>query len=59
MTARKKKGIGFLITAGIFAIVGGVFIGTDVTPEWVGLLTQGIGLIAGLLGFKIVSPDTE
>jgi len=59
MTDRKKKGIGFLITAGIFAIVGGVFIGTDATPEWTGMLIQGIGLIAGLFGFVVVYPDTE
>jgi ABC-type uncharacterized transport system permease subunit len=59
MTDRKKVGIGFLITSVIFAVVGGTFLATEVTPQWIALLIDGIGLVAGLLGFKVVYPDKD
>ena len=59
MTARKKKGIGYCISGAVFLAVGGVFIGLETTPDFVSLLIQGVGMIAGLLGFTTVFPDTD
>lgn len=59
MTDRKKKGIGFLISGVVFLGVGGVFIGLDVTPDWLAMVIQGVGLIANLLGFATVFPDQD
>lgn len=59
MTARKKRGIGLVISGVVTAVVGGIFIGTEATPEWVALVVQGVGMIAGLLGFTTVFPDTD
>ena len=59
MTARKKKGIGYIISGAIFVGVGGVFIGMETTPDFVSLIIQGVGMIASLLGFTTVFPDTD
>ena len=59
MTDRKKKGIGFLISGVVFLGVGGVFIGMEVTPDWLAMVIQGVGLIANLLGFATVFPDRD
>lgn len=59
MTARKKRGIGFLISGVVFAVVSGIFLGTEVTPDWVGTVVGIIGLVANALGFTTVFPDTE
>lgn len=58
MTTRQKTGIGLVIGGVLALLVGGVFLGTEVTPEWVGFLVQGVGVIADLLGFKVVLPNT-
>ena len=59
MTARKKKGIGFGISAVAFALASAVFIGWDVTPDWVNTALNLVAVIAGALGFSTVYPDTE
>jgi ABC-type uncharacterized transport system permease subunit len=59
MEARKRKGIGFMISGVVFLGVGGALFGTDVTPDWLPVVVQGIGLIANLLGFTTVFPDTD
>ena len=59
MTARKKKGIGLLISGVVFAVVGGVFIGLEVTPAWVDTALVLVGVVANALGFVVVFPDTE
>lgn len=59
MTDRKKRGIGFLISGVVFAVVGGIFLGTEVTPDWVGTVVGIVGLVANALGFVTVFPDTE
>ena len=59
MTGRKKKGIGYIISGAVFVAVGAVFMGTTVTPDWLALVVQGIGLVANLIGFTTVFPDTE
>ena len=59
MAPRKKKGIGYLISGGVFVGVGVVMVAFTATPDWLGIVVQGIGLIANLLGFTTVFPDTE
>lgn len=57
MDNRKKRGIGYMISGVVFLAVGGAMVGTDVTPEWLSLVVQGVGLIANMLGFATVFPD--
>jgi hypothetical protein len=59
MTPRKKKGIGFIVTAALFAVAGGVFVGTDVTPDWLNVVFAGISALAGVFGLVIIVPDTK
>lgn len=59
MTARKKKGIGFLISGAVFVVAGGVFLGMPVTPDWLGPVMGLVGLVANFLGFVVVFPDVE
>jgi len=59
MDTRKKKGIGYIISGTVFVAVGAVFVGLPATPDWVGVVVQGIGLIANLLGFTTVFPDVK
>jgi len=59
MTSRKKKGIGYIISGTVFLGVGAAFLGFETTPDWLALVVQGVGLIANLLGFSTVFPDTE
>ena len=59
MTPRKKKGIGFLVSAGLFALVGGIFVGVEVTPDWVTTVLGIVSAIATALGLVIVIPDTK
>jgi len=59
MTDRKKKGIGFLITGGLFAVVGLVLVIATETPDIIGTIISIAGMIGEALGFKIVYPDVE
>lgn len=59
MTPRKKRGVGYIISGVVFVGVGGVLFGTDASPDWLPVVVQGIGLIANLLGFTTVFPDTD
>ena len=59
MTARKKKGIGFLISGAVFIVAGGVFVGVPTTPDWLVPVMGLVGLIANFLGFVVVFPDIE
>lgn len=59
MTPRKKKGIGFLVTAGLFALAGGIFVGMDATPDWLNTVMGIASAIATALGLVIVVPDTK
>ena len=59
MTDRKKTGIGFGITAGVFALFAVVNISLEVTPEWVSQVVGLVSLVAGFFGFKTVYPDAE
>ena len=59
MTARKRKGIGLLISGVVFAVVGSIFIGLEATPAWVDTALVLIGVLANTLGFVTVFPDTD
>lgn len=59
MDPRKKKGIGFIVTAALFATAGGVFIGTSATPDWLNVVFAGISALAGVFGLVIIVPDTK
>jgi hypothetical protein len=59
MTDRKKKGIGFFVSGGVFVAAGAVFTFMSATPEWFVTTIQVIGIVAGALGFKLVFPDVE
>ena len=59
LSARKKKGLGMLISGVVFLAVGGVFMAVDTTPDWLAVVMQAVGVIGNLLGFKIVFPDTD
>lgn len=59
MTARKKKGLGTMISGGIFIAVGAIIAFTTATPEWVPTVLSVIGLVGNALGFGLVFPDHE
>lgn len=59
MTPRKKKGIGFIVTAALFAVAGGVFIGTAATPSWLDIVFAGVSALASVFGLVIIVPETK
>ena len=58
MDARKKKGIGFIVSGVATALVGAVLVTTTATPEWVTLALTIAGSVGSVLGFTFVFPDT-
>jgi len=52
MTARKKKGIGYWISGGVFLAVGTVLFALDTTPAWVNIALQAAGLLANLFRLR-------
>ena len=59
MTDRKKKGIGFFITGGVFLIAGFIYATMSADPSWFATAITLVGLIAEFFGFKTVFPDTD
>lgn len=59
MTDRKKKGIGFLISAVAFGIAGSFLVFATQTPVWVAQALDIVAIVAAALGFVIVFPDKE
>jgi hypothetical protein len=58
MTDRQKKGIGFIATAVLFAIAGGVLLATVSTPAWVSIVIDGAVAVLGIVGIVIsAKPD--
>ena len=57
LAPRKKKGIGFLIGGLAFLAAGGVYIGLEVTPDWLSIVFLAVGAVGGVLGFSVVFPD--
>lgn len=59
MTPRKKTGIGFFISGGLFIGGGVIFYFLPATPVWLPMVFSIVGYIASTLGFKIVFPDVD
>lgn len=55
MNDRQKKGVGFLATAGVFAIAGGVLLVFPVTPVVVPVLLDAAVALLALFGIFIVA----
>lgn len=58
MTDRKKKGIGFLVGAGLFLTGGVVFLAVPTTPDWLGVVFGVVSAVAQVLGIVAIVPDT-
>jgi hypothetical protein len=58
MTARQKKGVGFLISGLVFVLAGFVFIKFAQTPDWVSVLISAVGGAAGAVGVTLSLPST-
>lgn len=59
MTSRQKKGIGFGVSGAAFIAAAIVMFTSAVTPDWLASIFNIAGVIAGALGFVIVTPNTE
>lgn len=57
MTARKKKAVGFGISAGLFALMAGIFGFTDVTPDWVNNVMAVVAAVSAALGLTVEIPE--
>jgi len=57
MTSRKKKAVGFGVTAALFALFAGIFGFTDADPSWLGNLVAIVAAVAGAVGLSIVIPE--
>jgi hypothetical protein len=55
MTDRQRKGIGFLATAGVFAVAGGVLLLFQVTPTWVPVLIDAAVAVLAVFGIVITA----
>jgi len=56
MTARKKKGLGFIVSGGVFLIAGVICFATQATPVWFPTVISVIGLVANGLGLVTTFP---
>jgi len=59
MTARKKRGISFFITGGVFIIFGAITTITLEDPTWLAFIPVVIGFFVDFFGFQVVFPDKE
>ena len=58
LSDRQKKGIGFLVTAGVFGLAGAVLLIFQITPTWVPVVLDLAVVVAGVLGISgIVKPE--
>lgn len=57
MTARKKKGLAFMITGVVTAGVGAILYFVPATPAWVPVALSLITAVCGVLGIAFVAPD--
>lgn len=59
MTARKKRGVGFLISGGAFIVGSVLCFTTMVDPGWFPIALAIVGMLANFFSFKTVFPDTK
>lgn len=56
MTTRQIRGIGFFITAALFAIAGVIFTFFPSTPSWVDVVFQCVTAVTTVVGIVITVP---
>ena len=56
MSARKKLGLGMVITGALFLVVGLVTIFTTAAPTWVPMVLALVAAVAGVFGLAITLP---
>jgi len=59
METRKRHGLGLMINGVLFVVAGAVVFGTAITPVWLPVAIQVIGVVSEVLGFKLVYPDHD
>lgn len=59
MTARKKRGVGFLVGGSVTIVFGVLFLTGEATPDWAMRGVVLLGAVLDALGFKAVFPDVE
>jgi len=57
MDPRKKKAIGFLITGGLFFLVGLVTLAVPTTPSWLPVLLEIVASVTLILGISVQLPE--
>lgn len=55
LSDRQKKGIGFLVVAGLFGLAGAILLAFSVTPVWVPTVLNLIVVVAGAVGIAVVA----
>ena len=59
LTARQKKGIGYLVGAAILALAGAALLIWTATPTWVPTVLNVAVAVAAVLGITVIAvPDT-
>lgn len=59
LTDKEKKGIGFLVSAIFFAVIGLITLLATGIPMWVPVIFDAVILVAGAFGIiAIVKPET-
>lgn len=59
MTARKKRGVGFLVGGLVTIVFGVLFLSGETTPGWAMQGVVLLGAVLEALGFTAVFPDVE
>ena len=57
MEPRKKKAIGFLITGGLFFLVGLVTLATPAAPSWLPIILEIVASVTLILGIAVQLPE--
>jgi hypothetical protein len=58
MTARKKKGLGYMVGGLLFVVVGAILYFTASTPPIVAVIVQAIGAVGNIIGIAVMLPET-
>lgn len=55
LTDRQKKGVGYLVSAGILALAGAVLLIFTATPTWVPIVLDVAVAVAAVLGITVIA----
>ena len=59
LTVRQRKGIGYLVSAGILALAGAALLIWTATPAWIPVVLNVAVAVAAVLGVTVVAtPET-